>query len=417
MYKILSFNRLKYLSYFIYFFLLNFGGRYAINGIAFFILIALIGFGAEGFGKRNHFNKLFILPILFYIFHVISAFLFSEHKPEAFFDLEVKLSFLLLPLIFGFQKNNSKEDIRILLLLYSGSSMVAGIILLMRAFIMYFMNGKLPIYSSFSPDLHVTYLSAYMTVNLAVSAFLLKSGLLKMEKLIVIISLVTTLPIIIFAQSKAGILIYLFVFIILVFKYLYQINKKISTLSLAIILILAGMILWTNPRFKAMIRSASHYKNYIGGSKKNVESTAERIMTWSASIKLIEENFITGIGNGDARIELKNKYEELGYSEPARLNLNAHNQYLDTTLFIGIFGLLILLSIFMIPILFKNFSKNILLRIFLTIFSLHFLFESMLNTQAGVVYFMFFFAFFIKNNEILEDFTLQNGGIHKTKAN
>jgi hypothetical protein len=42
---------------------------------------------------------------------------------------------------------------------------------------------------------------------------------------------------------------------------------------------------------------------------------------------------------------------------------------------------------------------SFLFRMFIFIFSLNFLFESMFNTQAGVIFFFFFYSFLISYNE------------------
>jgi hypothetical protein len=69
----------------------------------YFIAIWIVTWLIEGnFRKKfieNKRNYLLFLPIAFYLLHVISL-LYSANKPEAYFDIEVKLSFLLFPVIF-----------------------------------------------------------------------------------------------------------------------------------------------------------------------------------------------------------------------------------------------------------------------------------------------------------------------------
>jgi O-antigen ligase len=141
-----------------------------------------------------------------------------------------------------------------------------------------------------------------------------------------------------------------------------------------------------------------HFKGIVSGKKEYVESTAERLMTWDASVKLLKDNYRFGMGNGDVRDALSEKYFELGYEKPAMLRLNSHNQYLETFLTIGIPGFITLLIMLFAPVLFSKGPYDFLIKTFIFIIAVNFLFESMLNTQAGVIFFFFFYSLLISYN-------------------
>ena len=61
----------------------------------------------------------------------------------------------------------------------------------------------------------------------------------------------------------------------------------------------------------------------------------------------------------------------------------------------GIIGLFILLLMFIIPFIDAIKQKNIVLQTFLILMFLNFLFESMLNTQAGTIFFGFFYSILV----------------------
>ena len=94
------------------------------------------------------------------------------------------------------------------------------------------------------------------------------------------------------------------------------------------------------------------------------------------------------------------EYKKENITAAYKQKLNAHNQYLQTALSIGFFGLIVLLISLFLPFVdsFKN--GNFLLIIFLLIISFNFLFESMLERQSGVVFYAFFnsFLFFSKKD-------------------
>jgi O-antigen ligase len=387
---------LKYFGFFTYFILLYFGGRYALNGLAVFMLIMIFSFIKNGISSIKNPQLILLIPIIFYILHVLSA-IFSEHKSEALFDLQVKLSFVLLPIIFALEKSEKKLGLNEILKCFSLASLIGALILIVRALFLKFSNGQLPVYSAFSPNLHVSYLAAYLTVNLIISHYLLFNFKERKWKIISSISIFLSLPTIFLAQSKAGIIIYLLFLIVFSFRFIFNINKKLSYSFVIVFLVVFIYFISVNTRFKSMFYQVKNYKELLTGSDRYVESTAERIMTWDASIKLIRNNIWLGLGNGDVRIELQKKYDQLGYSAPAKLKLNAHNQYLETTLYIGIFGFITLFTILLAPFTIYYYRNFHPFTMFLIVFGIHFLFESMLNTQSGVVFFMFFYSLFATN--------------------
>ncbi|MBN2745162.1 MAG: O-antigen ligase family protein, partial [Bacteroidales bacterium] len=311
------------------------------------------------------------------------------------FSLEVKLSFLAIPLILGFQKADSDFNFNHFLKYFSIASIISPLILFARAFYIYFSGNQFPIYSPFSPELHVTYLAAYSTINLLINYFIIKNHPNLPTKILAYFSILITFPIIWVSQSKAGMLIFLMIISILVFKEIVKFNKWIGIISISVLVTGSVMFINTNPRFKAMFEAIKHYEKYLDGKQTTTESTAARIMTWDASLKIIKENFWIGVGNGDAKAELLKKYDSLGYQGPARLQLNAHNQYLETMLYTGILGLIFLLGMFFLPIVFLK-QNTQFFWMFAVVYGLHFLFESMLNTQAGVIFFVFMYCIIIK---------------------
>jgi O-antigen ligase len=77
--------------------------------------------------------------------------------------------------------------------------------------------------------------------------------------------------------------------------------------------------------------------------------------------------------------------------------INVHNQFIETYLGLGLFGLSCLI-IMLFSLLYYGIRNKYLLPImFAVIIFFNFNFESMLNTQAGVFFFAFFFCLsFIK---------------------
>ncbi|MFH2143882.1 MAG: hypothetical protein ABIJ97_15770, partial [Bacteroidota bacterium] len=111
---------------------------------------------------------------------------------------------------------------------------------------------------------------------------------------------------------------------------------------------------------------------------------------------VIESSWKYGVGIGDVKNELIDQYLKNNNFNLAEQKLNAHNQYLETTIGLGITGVAILIIVLFIPFFRK---KNYILYSFLILIIVNFLFESMLNTQAGVTFFAFFYALLIRSDD------------------
>ena len=144
-------------------------------------------------------------------------------------------------------------------------------------------------------------------------------------------------------------------------------------------------------RFQAMITAI---KNPSDASLDSNESSMERIAILKTSTQFALKNLPWGVGTGDIKDEISKNYKQLGSITINELYLNPHNQFLQTTISLGILGLLSLLAILISGFRIAIKKKNVLLFSFVLLISLHFLFESMLEQQAGVVFITLFYSLF-----------------------
>jgi O-antigen ligase len=124
-------------------------------------------------------------------------------------------------------------------------------------------------------------------------------------------------------------------------------------------------------------------------SPASSDGTADRILIWESSLELIQEQSIFGVGTGDVKDALLKKYEENGIVNALNRKLNAHNQYLQTAITLGLPGIIILLSGLVFAFILAVRRQNLLLLLFSVVVSFNFLVESMLERQAGVVFYSF----------------------------
>jgi O-antigen ligase len=115
----------------------------------------------------------------------------------------------------------------------------------------------------------------------------------------------------------------------------------------------------------------------------SIESTQARIHAWKAARISIKQSLFFGHGTGDANDVLFKQYKELNYTGVLQMELNAHSEYYQTALAIGLLGLSVLCLTFIVAIRSAYLKRNWLLAAWVLATLLVFSFESYLNTLAG----------------------------------
>jgi O-antigen ligase len=181
--------------------------------------------------------------------------------------------------------------------------------------------------------------------------------------------------VLVISSSKMPIFLTIFLAVILI-------ARKIIRGDMKMLLALCGIII----AFAAVIYFSGETKArllYFFERGDNV-----RALNWRISADIIRERPWTGVGTGDALDEL-NARRDISWFEDLK-TYNAHNQYLETTLRTGAFGLALLLAI--IFVFFKRAwqARNHLFLAFLFIISCSMITESILVVQKGIFFFGIF---------------------------
>jgi O-antigen ligase len=118
------------------------------------------------------------------------------------------------------------------------------------------------------------------------------------------------------------------------------------------------------------------------------------MLVWRAANALIVEQPVLGTGTGDVKDELMRVYTERGYTYPLEKRLNAHSQFLQTAVALGVPAAIWLLLMLLVPLWYAvRTGRQELIAILILAF-LNWSVESMLEVQAGVVFFVLFAAMF-----------------------
>jgi O-antigen ligase len=135
-------------------------------------------------------------------------------------------------------------------------------------------------------------------------------------------------------------------------------------------------------RFEAISSALSNLKTE---NNPSTESNAARIIMWNTSLQVIGQYWLIGTGTGDYNEILTNLNKKLNNTGVTEEQLNSHNQFLNTWVQLGIFGLFVLVMLF-VSSFFQN-GRNLFGILILSTFLINFLVESFLETQSGIILF------------------------------
>jgi O-antigen ligase len=113
--------------------------------------------------------------------------------------------------------------------------------------------------------------------------------------------------------------------------------------------------------------------------------------------KLLQKTQLLGVGTGDVKDALISEYDKQTVDEFTIKKLNAHNQYLQTFIALGLAGILVLLILLCTITILLGYNKMYDGTLLTVIIAFNMLFESMLETQAGVVFIAFFLMLYFSN--------------------
>lgn len=151
-----------------------------------------------------------------------------------------------------------------------------------------------------------------------------------------------------------------------------------------------------NPGFKTRIMKIMiAYDNYSMTGDANGSSVFQRVEFVKASLNIIKNNLIVGVGTGDVADAFADYYESTDTKLLKENRLRSHNQYLAITVAFGVAGLIWFLFSLIYPFLADEKNRNYLYLVFLLIMLLSMLTEDTLETQVGVTLFAFFNSFLV----------------------
>ncbi len=380
--------------------------------VFFILLISVIVFGFIKNEVKFKLNTVGVLFILFYFAYLVGV-IYTHNEVQAMKYVENKLSFIILPILFSL---NFKVKWS-LNWLYTG--FVFGVVVASIYSVIYGLlhNGQVypdgitaTLTSSFiSPLHHPTYFSAYILICIIIL-------FIGWKEKIRFFSLYWIIPFTIFSLLLQGFLLslsgILFLLMTIILAFIYYIKMKFGKIvfyiSIVALPLMGFFTIKMIPSLEGEWGAAEGYAEiYLNSPETFVESrvypmsgSEVRIVMWTASAKTIR-NFPFGVGTGNVDEYLGKELIRLKQDKLVHHNYNPHNQFFQTGVEIGIFGMFILFSIIVTSFYYGYKFKNWLLIIITGSLFFNSLFESMLQNRSGIVFYTFWICLLvlhIKNN-------------------
>jgi O-antigen ligase len=161
-------------------------------------------------------------------------------------------------------------------------------------------------------------------------------------------------------------------------------------IGLAILPVLAYQFI---PSFRNRIDYARYDWQMYRMGKGQEYSDSDRMVSLQTGLAIAKEHPLFGVGAGDLKREVKKIYNiEHPDIEQAKM---PHNQLLSVWAGTGLFGLLLFLCAFFVPLLWNQNYRKLLFSLFCLIIFTSFMMENTLESAVGIAFYSFFLLLFL----------------------
>lgn len=354
------------------------------------------------FGSKNKFepSKAQISMMLFYCFLIVGL-LWTENLKSGFFDLEVKSSLVIFPILFSIIPISKRQFLKLIRALVYGviTFFLIAIFFAFRTYIERSDGFHYFLYARLSPVIHPSYMSLYITTAIAFLLHFLKSRIyIFFNKAVTMIVVVFLFIVNFMLLSKIGLFVSILIMLYYIVGWVRRERKFGAGIISLIAICLFFVVMYKNVEYVAQ-RVDEFGSIFNRQNNESDESSGIRLKIWSQAVDAIRNKTIIGYGTGDVKDVLIARYKSHGLLHAAEKKYNAHNQFLQILISSGIVGLVLF---FLSGIL--GSQSNQLFIIFIIISYIYMSVESMLENQAGTIFFGLFYSMlsqvFLKRDEL-----------------
>lgn len=349
---------------------------------------------------RRHSDKVVALSFVVYFLLLFPGLLYTQNIPAGWYDIQLKLMCVLVPLIVYTSKPIARESLDKLLMVFI-LSCLAQTLLAYGYLVWRYMHytgpaGKFP-YTyqalvSFT-SIHPTYLAVYCLAALFSFFYILRkkwSSLPKGIKLLGLIGVADLLVFIILLAARTQVITLFVLLNLAALGITLRSARKLQwvliwlVLNVAIIAIVSSVKV-TRERLKLVYHAWFEEADPTG-----YRSGSKRLLIWSCALDAAKQHPILGVGTGDANFAMAEEYQKRGYQEGLAEHLNTHNQMLHAWLTRGVLGVLALLQLLVIPVILAYKRGRWLFLAFWAIAVIAMLAENLFQSQGGLIYYVLF---------------------------
>ena len=325
---------------------------------------------------------------------------------EAMFGIEKKLSFVLFPLVFSFVPTFYLNK-RFL----ENGFLISLFLMLFLCYLGAFFNYEehnydtAYLFSSHFSGLfhHPTYVSVFCALGIFMLFKRWEAPMTMREHLFSAVGILFLLYTHVHLESLSGLLFAVLLMTCLVGYWLF---KKQGWTVLIGVFTLGMLVSYLGIYFIPSLRSnvldsVSFVRNYVKDPyaythlpRGEIRGNDARLILWTASAEILREH-PNGVGVGNLPTTMEAKLLEYGQVNLAKEHLNPHNQFFHTAVETGWIGLLWLLGMLISMLWYGWKYKQGILILVVCAFAFNSLFESMLERQSGIVFWLLWSCLFI----------------------
>lgn len=376
------------------------------NYIVWIFALYTIYTGWQTFSKPTWDDAVFFLPIILFIVYVAGMF-WSLDLSEGYHEVEKRMALAAFPIIFFFVKNKfTRKDITGILYTFLFFCFALSLVCYTYATWQSIHHGSFKVveqteriyyyfsykYLTYPVSLDPIYVSLYTNFSILILLFRPLN-----KKAITFLLLVYFVVFNILVASKAGIIGLGLIFSLLCLSYIR--NKVFAA---GICLVALAFLTWGvfSSKFLKERFIVSTQFDYEVPWAGNWNSTSQRLAIWSCAVETISKVFPLGYGTSNGQLALNETYKSKNYIRGYEDQYNAHSEYLYTLLDTGVFGIVVLVFVFVWPLIESLKYKDNLFLYFLILIFFYFFVETVLARRDGGVFFSFFYSLLALNGLI-----------------
>jgi len=375
-----------------------------LNSILSIILVAWwLIFSRKEFDLSSRKTKLMLLFLSLYIIG-IAGMIYTNNTKAGIATLKTQSAIFFFPLVFGTSSILSSSILKKITTHFLIATSIACLGGLTFGFYHYIQTGNMEqLTGQHIVPFHVlrpAYMGWFCLLSMIIAFKKLESSSIKTKG--ILYACIVLMTLMIFLLSIRLVIVCWFVVALYFFIRITQklLNKILLVTTSVLILLISGLGIspvkrqWND--FFDLSAKTTIILDQDSSLGRSWDGKALRIAIWKCSADILKDHLLIGVGTGDVQDSLQMAYEKRKFYFASRFNrYNAHNEYLQITLANGLPGFLILLSCIAYPLFHykKKFSGNTYL-LFLLLFILAAVSESILEANKGIIWYSFFNSIF-----------------------